>query len=532
MKVLIGLALAGSLAVTGCSSSDSDSDGGNGGSGGSAGSGGTAGSGGVGGGGPPGGGGTGGSEPVEISCDTDIPDASSYVVDDVWPGEVPATTTDDCTDNFEPGDNNAGRLNALIDGNVDGVICLAPGTYEMDDTINVSRAPGLTIKGTGESPDDTLLIFGGPGSGIGIFVQNNDVTVENIWVKNTGANGIEQDGTTGSVFRKVHVSWDDFCDQAVAPENCGNECTEDGDCGDSLLACGDEGTCVGDQGKNGAYGIYPTNCENTLVEWSQATSASDAGIYIGKCGWLDDSTTGGLVHHNIAANNVAGLEVENCLDVVARDNFVFGNTGGLMPLQQPISESRPANTGVLMENNRVYCNNGENFAETGVVQIIPVGSGIVSLGGQGVEMRNNDIQGNDSYAAALVSSSFTCDAAGADCPPYSYEYNPYAQQIYLHDNFMLNNGTNADLQSDFGLIFFLLGYGSENNPVPDVIFDGNLEEEGVDPEICLGADYTGTYVDMTQNQCRFPADVDEFAACLVENSTEDTAGRLCDLEMM
>ena len=42
----------------------------------------------------------------------------------------------------------------------DGVICLETGTYEMTQTINVSRAPGLTIKGTGASPDDTLLLFG------------------------------------------------------------------------------------------------------------------------------------------------------------------------------------------------------------------------------------------------------------------------------------------------------------------------------------------------------------------------------------
>lgn len=521
-KVLISAALVSLIALAGCSSSES----------GPGGSGGTAGEGGEGGGGAAGEGGEGGEggTPVAINCDTDLPDPSTYVVDDVFGDLVPDTPSDDCGENFAPGENDAGRLNALIDGiGVDGVICMAPGTYTMDDQISVSRAPGLTLKGTGASPDDTVLVFGGPGSGIGIFVQNNDVTVENLWVKNTGANGIEQDGTNGSVFRKVHVSWDDFCDQDSAPENCGQNCAEDSDCDDSLLACGPEGTCIGDQGKNGAYGIYPTNCENTLVEFSQATSASDAGIYIGKCGWLDDETTGGLVQYNIAANNVAGLEVENCLDVIARDNLVFGNTGGLMPLQQPISENRPANTGVLMEDNRVWCNNGKNFAETGVVQIIPVGSGVVSLGGQGVEMRNNDIQGNGSYAIALVSSSFTCDAAGADCPPFSYDYNPYAQDIYVHDNFMLDNGTNADLQSDFGLIFFILGYGSEDNPVPDVLFDGNLAIDRPDPGICLGSDYEGTYVDLTQNRCRDAAgNQDDYAACLIENATEDTTGRLCD----
>ena len=203
-----------------------------------------------------------------------------------------------------------------------------------------------------------------------------------------------------------------------------------------------------------------------------------------------------------------------------------------MPLQQPISETRPANTGVLMENNQVYCNNGKNFAETGVVQIIPVGSGIVSLGGQGVEMRNNDVQGNDSFGASLVSSSFTCDAANADCPPYSYPYNAYAEQIYIHSNNIVNNGTNADFQSDFGAIFAMLGIGTEENPSEDILFDGNLRDEAVDPEVCIGSEFAGTYRDMGQNQCRDPESTIAFGFCLQENTTTSTDGRLCDLESM
>ena len=558
-KVLISALCACVIVVAGCSSDGGGTGGGTAGTGGG-GEGGMGGEGGSGGDGPP----------ATIDCDTDLPDPSSYAVDDYF-GNVPETATDDCTgDTFMPGDNNAQRLNVRLDNADPGdVICMAPGTYEMEARISISLVDGLTLKGTGESPDDTVLLFGGPGSDSGIFVQKDDVTIENLWVKNTSANGIEQDGTTGSVFRKVNVSWDDFCDQAIAPAdcgqtcdcqgafapaNCGNACENTSDCADGrlacdpnenvcvpnletycdddLLTCGDEGTCVGDQGKNGAYGIYPTNCEDTLVEYSQATDASDAGIYIGKCGWLDDETTGGIVRYNIAANNVAGLEVENCLGVVAHDNLVFGNTGGLMPLQQPISADRPANTDVLMEDNDVYCNNGKNFAEVGVVQIIPVGSGLLSLGGQGVEIRNNDVQGNDTLGLVLVSSALTCAAAGADCPPYSYPYNPYAQDIYAHDNYFLNNGTNADTAGDFGLLFPLFGVGTPDNPTEDVLWDGILEEGGADPGICLGSDFDGTYRDMTDNACNDEPNTVAWAACAAMNTTTDTTGRLCDLESM
>ena len=540
-KVLMSAIFASVIAVAGCS--DDSSPGG---------SGGTAGTGGVGGDG--GAGGTGGP-PAAVNCD-DLPSVDAFAVGDVF-DNVPATSSDDCTaPMFMPGADAAARLNTRLENADPGdIVCLAEGTYEMDGTINVSLVGDLIIKGIGDSPDDTLLKFAGPGSGIGIFVQKDNVTVENLWVKNSGANGIEQDGVAGSVFRKVHVSWDDFCEGPEAEENCGNTCDPEvaDDCGALVLACEDSvcdagdnageacnvaddcpggacaGECVGDQGKNGAYGIYPTNCEDTLVEFSQAQDAADAGIYIGKCGWLDDETTGGIVRYNIAANSVAGLEVENCLDVVAHDNLVMGNTGGLMPLQQPISADRPANTGVLMENNMVWCNNGKNFAETGVVQIIPVGTGVLSLGGQGVEIRNNDIQGNRSIGMALVSSSFTCDAAGADCPPYSYPYNPYAEDIYAHDNFFQDNGTEFDQESDFYILFDLLDLGTPENPTDDILWDGQIREGVDDPEICLGADFDGTYRDLSQNMCQGLSDI-AYAGCLADNNTTDTTGRLCDRE--
>lgn len=441
-----------------------------------------------------GGGGMGGSDMVEVDCDN-LPNWDAYAVED-----APVTATDDCTgEMFAPGDNNAQRLNARLENaNPGDVICLEEGTYQMEDTVSISLVPNLTVKGIGASPDDTLLVFGGPGTPEGIFVQTDDVTIENLWVRDTGDNGIEMDGTTGGVYRKVHVSWT-------------NE----------------------DQRDNGPYGIYPTNCGDSLVEYSQATDASDAGIYMGKCGWGDDATAGGrILRYNIAARNVAGFEVENSKDVVAHDNLVANNTGGLMPLQQPGATNggaAPLNTEILMENNKIWCNNGENFATTGAVQIIPVGSGVVFLGSNGVELRNNDIQGNDSLGIVIVSNAFTCDAASEDCPPYDDfpEYNPYTENIYTHDNFFLNNGTNADTESPFYIIYDLLDFGTPESPAPDILWDGYIREGNDDPNVCLGEDFTGTYLDMTSNACQGQPNLPSFAQCIAENHTTSTDGRLC-----
>jgi len=467
-KVLISVIFAAVIMVAGCS--DDETTNGAGGSGGEG----------------------GGGDPATVDCDA-LPNWDAYVVEN-----APATATDDCTgETFMSGDNNAQRLNARLENADPGdVICMAADTYEMEDTIAISLVEGLTLKGTGPSPDDTLLNFGGPGTGKGIFVQKDNVTIENLWVRNTGDNGIEMDGTTGGVYRKTHVSWTNA-----------------------------------DQELNGPYGIYPTNSEDVLVEYSQATDAADAGIYLGKSGWADDTTDGGILRYNITARNVAGFEVENSLDVVAHDNLVANNTGGLMPLQQPGAAgggATPSNTNILMENNRVWCNNHENFATTGAVQIIPVGTGLLILGGDGIEVRNNDVQGNDTIAVAVIGNAFTCDAAGADCPPFSYvDYNPYTVNIFAHDNYFLNNGTNADTESDFFLVFDLLNIGTEEAPTEDVLWDGYIAEGDDDPNVCLGEDFTGTYRDITDNACQGSENLPIFAQCIATNSTTSTDGRLC-----
>jgi parallel beta-helix repeat protein len=537
-KVLISVTFAAVISVAGCSDDETT-----GGSGGSA-----------------GGGGEGGGGMVEADCDN-LPDLTGYAVEG-----APPTDTEDCTgDVFMPTANSAADLNARLNNADPGdVICLAEDTYNMSATIKISLVSGLTLKGIGDSPDDTVLVFGGPGSGPGIEASKDDVTIENLWVKNTGANGIEQSGTSGSVFRKVHVSWDNPCKGDSPPANCDATCNpklcddasdnagvpcridmdcpngacveQENPCDDELLTCvvdsltATEGVCLYDKGINGAYGIYPTNCQDTKVEYSQASNASDAGIYVGKCGWEDDTTEGGVVHHNIVNGNVAGLEVENCLGVTVYENFVIDNTGGLMPLSQPgaASETRPSNTDVLMENNRVWCNNHWNFAKVGVVEIIPAGSGFLMLGGDGIEVRNNDIQGNDTGGMLIVSNALTCAAAGADCPPFDFpEYNPYVENVYVHNNVFVDNGTNADQTSSFYLIFDILNMGTPENPTPNIVWDGFVAEGVADPKICLGEDYTGTYIDLTDNMCGDVASAPEFAGCIGDSKTTSTEGRLC-----
>ncbi len=316
-KVLISAVFASMIIIAGCSSDGGGAAGtGGGGAGGEGGSAGGAG----GEGGSAGGGGEGGSEPIVPKTCDDVPaEITGYIIEG-----APPTATDDCDITLDPtGDNDHAKIiDALVENDLtDGTLCLGEGRWDMGGTVGITDDPGLTLKGIGDSPADVVLDFADDETGEcrgtkGINAGVDNVTIENLHVKNSCDNGIEQRDTDGSVMRKVIVSWDDFCERPGAPDECDDTCAPrvcdegsanagdacdndtactDGTCVDADVLCGDderlvcstslvggiEGTCVGNMTLNGAYGIYPTDCSNTTVEYSQAQGASDAGIYIG-----------------------------------------------------------------------------------------------------------------------------------------------------------------------------------------------------------------------------------------------------------
>lgn len=521
-KVLIGAVLASVVVVAGCSDDSSA-----GGSGGTAGTGGSAGGGGAG--GEAGMGGTGGGTPVVPKTCNDVPDVSGYIVPD-----APATATDDCDITLDPtGDNDQAQIiNALVDNDLtDKTLCLGVGTWDMGGSVGITDDPGLTLKGIGDSPDQVVLDYAdedGNCRGLkGISAGVDNVTVENLWVKNTCENAIEQRNVDGSVFRKVMVSWDDRCERPNPPANCDAVCNVDTPCDDERLTCttelqgGTEGVCVGNMTLNGAYGLYPTDCSNTLVEYSQVQGASDAGVYVGKC-------TGGSVENNIVYENVAGLEVENCVGVDASNNTAFDNVGGLFALQQDISGDMQSNTDVRLFDNESYCNNHPNFALPGsAVAGIPVGTGILSFGGDGVEIFGNVITDNLSLGIGMASNILNCQIDGSDCPPYTAGYDPYVKDNYIHDNVFTNNGT--DPQGIFGTLFKLLGFGVPGTPVPNIVWDGYTETPD-DVGLCLGTDpEAAATVLVIGDVCQSPIDpaLEEYIACATTNASTVQTPYLC-----
>jgi parallel beta-helix repeat protein len=167
---------------------------------------------------------------------------------------------------------------ALINAVPGDVIELAAGRYQFNTELNIA-CDSLTLRGAGD--DATILSFRGQVAGSnGIVATGNGFVIENLAVEDTAGNAIKTLGARDVTFRSVRVEWTD-----------------------------------GPQTTNGAYGIYPVECQNVLIEDCQSIGASDAGIYVGQSQDV-------VVRNCRATKNVAGIEIENTLRADVYDNEV------------------------------------------------------------------------------------------------------------------------------------------------------------------------------------------------------------------
>jgi hypothetical protein len=204
--------------------------------------------------------------------------------------------------------------------------------------------------------------------------------------------------------------------------------------------------------------------------------------------------------------------------------------GGLFALQQDISGDMQANSDVRLFDSESYCNNHDNFAkENSAVAGIPVGTGILNFAGNGVEIFGNEITDNITLGIGMSSNVLNCQVADSDCPPYSDGYDPYAKNIYIHDNTFTNNG--ADAQGDFGDLFNILGFGAAGlPPVPDVTWDGYKETPETDAGVCLGTDAAAAAsILVLGDPCQdLNLDIGQYIGCALQNSSTDQTPYLCE----
>lgn len=157
---------------------------------------------------------------------------------------------------------------ALFDLPEDALVVLPKGRFIVTEGVIVNSAQGLTIAGYGIN--ETQLDFSSSnGDDAFRFQGGKGITVRDLGVYEAPKNGIKTTNVDGVHITYTATIW--------------------------------EGELEAD---NGAYGLYPLNSKNVLMENNYAYGSADAGIYVGQSENI-------VVRNNTAKNNVAGIEIEN-----------------------------------------------------------------------------------------------------------------------------------------------------------------------------------------------------------------------------
>lgn len=304
------------------------------------------------------------------------------------------------------------------------VIEVPEGTFSFDRSL-VMNTHGVTIRGQGL--DKTVLSFKGQLAGAeGLSVSASDFTIEDLAIEDTVGDALKVNEGSNIIIRRVRTEWTN-----------------------------------GPDVKNGAYGIYPVQTTNVLIEDNVAIAASDAGIYVGQSEQI-------IIRGNRAEFNVAGIEVENSVGADVYNNTTVSNTGGILVFNMPGIPKRGYGTRVF--DNDVRDNNTANFAAPGTaVSGVPAGSGIMVNSNDQVEIFNNRISGNQT-ANILISSYFSANYAGQR--EVADEFDPYPELINIYDNAMSDAGTAPGMDYLVALRDAIFG---PQGAFPDIIWDGIID---------------------------------------------------------
>ena len=307
---------------------------------------------------------------------------------------------------------------ALIDLEPGDVLTLEPGEYFFEDGISLD-VDDVIFEGSGI--DDTILNFGNQISGAqGLLVTSDGVTLRDFAVLDAKGDAIKVIGADGINMIRLRTEW-----------------------------------TGGPKATNGAYGFYPVESKDVLIDGCVAIGASDAGIYVGQSQNI-------IVKNSVAQYNVAGIEIENSYYADVFDNLASHNTGGILVFDLPDLPQQGGHH-VRVFRNKAINNDTDNFAPEGnIVGEVPRGTGIIIQANSDVEVFDNDIYGNGTVNLSIVTYGYETE---------DENYNPHPKSIQIHGNRFGDGGFDPDVGTgELAAILFELSDGD----MPDIFWDGIL----------------------------------------------------------
>jgi parallel beta-helix repeat protein len=338
----------------------------------------------------------------------------------------------------------------LINARPGQTIDIPAGRHELTRTLTLTGKRGITLRGAGM--DKTILSFKGQTTGAeGIKVAADGFTLEGLTIQDTKGDAFKVEGGEGVVVRDVKAEW-----------------------------------TRGPHTDNGAYGIYPVQCTNVLIEGAVVIGASDAGIYVGQSKQV-------VVRRSRAERNVAGFELENTQQGEIVDSEAVGNTGGILVFDLP---DLPVQGGrdIRVHRNVVRGNNEPNFAPSGnIVGKVPTGTGVMIIANDGVEVADNTIEDHRTMNLAVL-SYFVTEEKIKDA-----RYDPYPEGISVHGNRFARGGYDpaggSAFQSKKVILALRLKLGT---PFPDILWDGVVRDgtRAADARLCLRGNGEARFANM------------------------------------
>lgn len=331
-------------------------------------------------------------------------------------------------------------MTQLIEAQPGDIIEIPEGTFSFDRGLSLT-IDGVTIRGQGM--DKTVLSFADQIAGAeGLLVTASDFTIEDLAIEDAKGDGLKINEGDNITIRRVRAEW-----------------------------------TGGPKTENGAYGIYPVQTTNVLIEDTVTIGASDAGLYVGQSKDV-------IVRRNRAEFNVAGIEIENTVNADVYDNVATNNTGGILVFNMP--ELQQAGRATRVYNNRVFSNNTDNFGHPGTpVASVPAGTGVIINSNDDVEIFDNEISDNKT-GNIIISSLYT---TGYSESSTSETFDAYPEGIYIYGNSFSGGGDDPDT-AELAMARILL-FGTDGR-LPDIIWDGFIDEDkmvdGVMPDelrICI-----------------------------------------------
>ena len=333
------------------------------------------------------------------------------------------------------------------------VITLPAGKISLSNTLWLDGKNNITIRGAGI--DKTTLTFKNQKQGAeGLKVTNGrNIVLENFTLEDSKGDLVKTQQVKNIIFRDLKAQWTGKPDK-----------------------------------NNGAYAIYPVQCQNVRIERCTAIGASDAGVYVGQ----SDSV---WVSQCFAKNNVAGIEIENTTNAWVWNNISMENTGGILVFDLPdLPKKRGGH--VKVWNNKVLKNNYKNFAPKGnIVGTVPPGTGIMVLATNDVEIMENSIYDNKTASTAIISYYVT------ENPINDKDYIPYPSQINIHNNRYSEGKRMPTWKNKLGFLFWTK-FGRN---VPHILYDGIQNEAWTDAatgqlkpgyRICVHDNANGTFANI------------------------------------